>query len=128
VKPPRERVIVGLGVFVHDTSVAIMRDGQVLFAAEQERFDRHKHSQNIPVDALNAGLRWCGLQFSDIDEIVVNYDGWAIWPPYFRHIWRFLPKTLRMAFDYRRLNNARKMGGYKNNLRLRFGAIDHIAF
>jgi predicted NodU family carbamoyl transferase len=47
----------GLRFVGHDASVALVRDGEVLFAAEEERFSRHKHTSNFPVNAFHATLR-----------------------------------------------------------------------
>ena len=127
-KPAREKLILGLGIFAHDTGVAFVRDGEILFAAEQERFDRRKHSRAHPVDAVEAGLAFLGLRFADIDDVVVNYDPWRIFWGFARHIWNWLPGSLRMLFDNRRLENAMRIRDYRASFRRRFGEVVDRAF
>ncbi|MBI3037472.1 hypothetical protein HYY75_00275, partial [bacterium] len=122
IPPPAERLILGLGVFGHDTSAAFVRGGKVLFAAEQERFDRVKHSRAIPVHAIEAGLSYLGHNIEDIDEVVINYDPVKIIYSYLRHIWGFLPKSLRMLFDSKRYENAKTMGKYREVIADHFGS------
>lgn len=57
---------------IHDASAAIVRDGELLAAVEQERFDRVKHSGKLPVDAMRYCLRTAGAQVSDVDRFVFN--------------------------------------------------------
>lgn len=58
----------------HDSSAALVRDGQVLFAAEEERFSRNKHTSELPVQAIGAALRHAGLTFADIDAIAYPWN------------------------------------------------------
>ncbi len=119
--PPAERLILGLGVFAHDTSAAFMRNGKVLFAAEQERFDRVKHSRALPMDAVASGLQFIGAGPEDIDEIVINYHPVRLVAWYLRHVWNYLPATLRMLFEPLRLKNVWRNRAYPAALRERFG-------
>ncbi|MBF0501104.1 MAG: carbamoyltransferase [Candidatus Riflebacteria bacterium] len=119
-KPASERLILGIGAFAHDTSCALMRGGRVLFAAEQERFDRQKHSREYPFAAIDAGLRWLGLTFRDIDDIVVNYDPDRVTRNYIRHIWRWLPNSLRMLFDISRYKHASRSRNLRPELSQHF--------
>jgi carbamoyltransferase len=63
--------------FSHDSSAALIVDGQVVAAAEEERFTRNKHEGYIPVQAINYCLREAGLKPSDIDAIAFP---WSINP------------------------------------------------
>ncbi|MFZ2959611.1 MAG: carbamoyltransferase C-terminal domain-containing protein [Candidatus Ozemobacteraceae bacterium] len=98
-KPFSERWILGIGAFAHDTSCALMRGGRVVFAAEQERFDRVKHSRAFPFAAISAALHANHLTFRDIDDIAVNYDPRRVARNFVRHVWRWLPASLRLLFD-----------------------------
>src|SRR5215467_2872555 len=55
--------------FHHDAATALIIDGDVAAAAEQERFDRIKHSNNFPLDAVAACLEITGTRYSDIDRV-----------------------------------------------------------
>lgn len=73
----------GLRFVGHDAAVALVRDGKLLFAAEEERFSREKHTSNFPKGALGAALGAAGLQARDID--VVAYP-WMITGRKFVHM------------------------------------------
>lgn len=53
----------------HDTSAAVVCDGVLVAAAEQERFSRVKHDGSMPFDAIDYCLRESGLSMGDVDRI-----------------------------------------------------------
>jgi carbamoyltransferase len=55
--------------FTHDGAAAIVRDGQVLAAVEEERLNRIKHSNKFPVLAIRFCLKHAGVTLSEIDRI-----------------------------------------------------------
>lgn len=59
----------GLRFVGHDAGVALVRDGKILFAAEEERFSREKHTSKFPGGALEAALQTTGLRIQDIDAV-----------------------------------------------------------
>ena len=65
-------IILGINAFHADASAALVRDGQVVCAAEEERFTRVKHSAGFPTSAI----RWClsdaNISFDSIDHIAIN--------------------------------------------------------
>jgi len=73
----------------HDHSVAIIQDGKLVFAAEEERFTRHKHSiLEPPVGALKEAFKFLkkqGIKPKDVDAYAVNWD-----PKYFVLSWRMV--------------------------------------
>jgi carbamoyltransferase len=66
--------ILGLSSNYHDASAALVVDGQVAFAAAEERFSRQKHDPNFPARAIRAGLKGAGLEASDLDLVVYHED------------------------------------------------------
>ena len=50
--------ILGISCFYHDAAAAILRDGVLLAAAEEERFTRKKHDYDFPRHAIDFCLRW----------------------------------------------------------------------
>ena len=54
---------------VHDTSAAIVCDGELVAAAEEERFSRVKHDSSVPLNAIDFCLAQAGLSMQDIDTI-----------------------------------------------------------
>ncbi len=60
--------------FFHDSAAAIVNDRSVLFAAEEERFSRVKHTHAFPLRAIRASLDHCGVALRDIDEVAFFFD------------------------------------------------------
>ncbi len=67
----RERF--GLRFVGHDSSVALVADGKVVFAAEEERLSREKHTSRFPVLALRAALQFGGLDLSDVERTAYTW-------------------------------------------------------
>ncbi len=62
--------ILGVSCFFHDAAAALLREGQVLAAAEEERFTRKKHDFAFPDNAIEFCLRTGGLDARDLDYVV----------------------------------------------------------
>ncbi|MEO4040315.1 carbamoyltransferase [Hoeflea sp. CAU 1731] len=65
--------ILGISAFYHDSAAAILVDGRIVGAAQEERFSRKKHDAGFPVHAISYCLGAAGLTLSEIDRIVF-YD------------------------------------------------------
>ena len=63
-------LILGISAFYHDSAVAQIEDGHILFAAQEERFTRIKHDSEFPDNALDACFSYTGIQPEDIDYVV----------------------------------------------------------
>ena len=61
--------ILGIGGFSHDSSATLICDGEIVAAAEEERFTRRKHQPGWPQQALDFCLARAGLSLADIDHI-----------------------------------------------------------
>jgi carbamoyltransferase len=66
-------VIVGISAYYHDSAVALIRDGEIVAAAQEERFTRKKHDAAFPLNALRFCLAQAGVQAEDIAHVVF-YD------------------------------------------------------
>lgn len=66
--------ILGINFFGHDTAAALVRDGRVLAAAEEERFTRAKHESSFPARAIAFCLDRGGLDVRGLDAVAVNFD------------------------------------------------------
>jgi carbamoyltransferase len=69
--PPRH--VLGLSAYYHDAAAALLRDGQIVAAAQEERFTRIKNEPDFPRQAIEFCLRQGGLDAADLD-CVVFYD------------------------------------------------------
>ena len=62
--------ILGISAFYHDSAACILIDGQIVAAAQEERFTRKKHDPNYPYNAIEFVLNYSNLKLNDVDKIV----------------------------------------------------------
>ena len=62
--------ILGISAFYHDSAAAIVVDGQVIAAAQEERFSRVKHDASFPAQAVEFCLQQAGLSVAELDHVV----------------------------------------------------------
>ena len=67
------RHLLGISAFYHDSAAALLRDGRILAAAQEERFSRRKNDERFPQNAIEFCLRFGGLKPERIDAVVF-YD------------------------------------------------------
>jgi len=65
--------ILGISAFYHDSAAALIIDGEIIAAAQEERFTRKKHDPSYPVNAINYSLSEAGLSLAQVDYIAF-YD------------------------------------------------------
>ena len=65
--------ILGISAFYHDSAAALVRDGKLAAAAQEERFTRKKHDARFPTHAVDYCLQHAGASLDDIDYVVF-YD------------------------------------------------------
>ena len=65
--------ILGLSAYYHDSAAALVRDGAIVAAAQEERFTRLKHDHHFPTNAAHYCLEEAGLQIEDLDYVAF-YD------------------------------------------------------
>ena len=62
--------ILGISAFYHDSAAAIIVDGNIIAAAQEERFSRKKHDASYPSNAIEYVLEESKLDLNEIDHIV----------------------------------------------------------
>ncbi len=62
--------ILGISAFYHDSAAAVIIDGKIIAAAQEERFTRKKHDSSYPFNAIDFVLKFSKLKLSQIDHIV----------------------------------------------------------
>ena len=65
--------ILGVSAFYHDSAAALIRDGEILAAAQEERFTRKKNDHDFPANAVRYCLEEAGVGAADVDRVVF-YD------------------------------------------------------
>ena len=62
--------ILGISAFYHDSAAAIIEDGNIIAAAQEERFTRKKHDPSYPFHAIKFVLNYSKIKLSEVDKIV----------------------------------------------------------
>jgi carbamoyltransferase len=65
--------ILGISAYYHDSAAALVEDGRIVAAAQEERFSRKKHDARFPLNAVRYCLSEGGITLSDLDQVVF-YD------------------------------------------------------
>ena len=63
-------IVLGISAFFHDAAAALLVDGEVVAAAQEERFTRLKHDASLPVHAARFCLEQAGLSIEQVDHVV----------------------------------------------------------
>ena len=66
-------IIVGISAYYHDSAAVIVRDGDIVAAAQEERFTRKKHDAGFPASALSYCLDAAGVKLEQVDYVAF-YD------------------------------------------------------
>jgi carbamoyltransferase len=69
-------IILGISPMDKDSTISLVQDGRVLFAAGEERFTRNKLQDGFPREALQAGLDYTGISIGDIDGVAYPFFDW----------------------------------------------------
>ena len=87
--------IIGLNIFHADTSACLIKDNEIVAAAEEERFVRVKHYSGFPKNSIEYCLKKGNLKLSDIDYVCVNFN---VNYNFFRKVYFFLKNFLNINF------------------------------
>ncbi|MDP6657582.1 MAG: carbamoyltransferase [Nitrospinaceae bacterium] len=61
--------ILGISAFYHDSAACLLRDGEIVAAAQEERFTRKKHDDSFPKEAVEFCLQEAGISVADLDYV-----------------------------------------------------------
>ncbi len=110
--------ILGLNAYHADSSVALVKDGRLVFAIEEERLNRHKHCAGFPAMAAREALVRAGVTPADLDHVAISRDPRA-------HLWSKARHALAspglLGKVAGRLANLGKVGGASADLALALG-------
>ncbi len=81
-------IILGISAYHADVSAALIKDGALVCAIEEERFRRIKHVAGYPAQAMRACLEMAGIKAAEVDHFAVSHNPRA-------HLWRKVLFTLR---------------------------------
>ncbi len=122
-------IVLGINAYHADASACLLRDGELVAAAEEERFRRIKHWAGFPSEAVRYCLRAGGVSLADVNHVALNSDPRA-------NRWRKIAYTLARRPDagwlLQRLRNSRRRASVEAELNLVYpgaslrGEVHHV--
>jgi len=107
-------IILGINAYHANASAAIVVNGQLLAAVEQERLNRVKYAAGFPAQAIEFCLKRAGAKLQDVDHIAVPRDPWA-------RLGTKLRYAIRMPrFALERVRVMKRFGGIRQDLATAF--------
>src|SRR6266536_6152876 len=77
----------------HDSAAALLKDGQIVALAEEERFNRKKHFGGFPSEAIRFCLDQAGITLGDVDHVAYFWERWPEVVHGLKHFVRYAPGT-----------------------------------
>ena len=106
--------ILGVSALYHDSAACLVKDGEIVAAAQEERFTRIKHDSSFPVNAIRYCLSEEGIELVDVDHftfyekpfikferLLETYLGYA--PKGLKSFWSAMPIWLKEKLFQKRL-------------------------
>lgn len=87
--------ILGISAFYHDSAAALIEKGEIIAAAQEERFSRKKHDAGFPAKAIRYCMREAGLEISSLDAIVFYDKPFLKFERLLETYFEFAPKGLK---------------------------------
>jgi carbamoyltransferase len=108
-------LILGINAYHANASAAIVVDGRLIAAVEEERLNRVKYAAGLPVQAIQFCLDEAGVKLTELDHIAIPRDPWARWKTKLR----FALRMPRFALDRARV--MARFAGIQEELAAAFG-------
>ncbi len=110
-------IVLGLNAYHGDSAAALVKDGRLIAAAEEERFRRIKHWSGLPTEAMQWCLADAGLKLGDVDHIAINRN------PKVNNLRRalyVLRQRPRLSLILKRLGNIKRAGSFEDAVQAAF--------
>lgn len=134
-------IVLGISAYYHDSSAALLVNGKVAAATQEERFTRQKHDNGFPLNACRFCLDFAGIEWKDVDAVVFYEKPFlkferiltsyiTTWPMSLRMFIKVMPVWLKYKLNMRR--NIRRIlkkefGYVHNNIRFVKHHLSHAA-
>lgn len=92
-------IILGLSCYYHDSAAAIIKDGEIVAAAQEERFTRLKHDNNFPYKSIEYCLNTLGIAINEVDYIVFYEKPIIKFGRIMEQHVAHFPKSIKIFFD-----------------------------
>lgn len=130
-----EMRILGISAFYHDSAAALIVDGKVVSAQEEERFTGIKHDQRFPINSIKWILKQNKLKINQIDKIVWYEDPKKKYERFKEQYFTYFPKTISLTkklWNWKKNNNIediiRTQLKYKGSIEYVEHHISHLAY
>ena len=127
--------ILGISAFYHDSAAALIVDGKVFSAQEEERFTGIKHDQRFPINSIKWILKQNKLKINQIDKIVWYEDPKKKYERFKQQWFDYFPKTISLTkklLFWKKNNNIEKIIreelGYKGEIQYVEHHLYHLAY
>jgi len=125
-------ILLGINAYHGDASAVMVADGKPLFAAEEERFNRVKHSAGLPRLAFKAALEKAGTPLNEIDCLTISRSPTANLIPKFQFVLKnhppfaFLRERLNVSIQSGKiLENPEILSGRNGEWRAKTARVEH---
>jgi carbamoyltransferase len=88
--------ILGISAFYHDSAAAIIEDGEIVVACQEERFTRKKHDFSFPINSIKYCLDYSGYSIDDLDAVVFYEKPFLKFERLLTTYYVFAPKGLKL--------------------------------
>jgi len=130
--------ILGISCYYHDSAAALLKDGKVVAAVEEERFSREKNDDGFPKQAINYCMKAAGISGSDLacvsfyDKSVLKFERLldnyiAVAPRGLRSFTTVIPKWLHKRL-WVKDEIKKHLGGYKGKIYFPEHHLSHAAY
>ena len=69
--------VIGINAFHADSSAAIFKDGELLFAIEEEKLIRQKHWAGFPIQSIKKCLEYCNINGNEVSDVSINSNPYS---------------------------------------------------
>lgn len=87
-------IILGISAFYHDSAACLLIDGEIIAAAQEERFTRIKHDSSFPSNAINFCMDYHGIEIENIDKVVFYDKPFLKFERLLETYYNFVPKGI----------------------------------
>ena len=105
--------ILGINAYHADSSAALIKDGEVISAVEEERFNRIKHWSGFPIQSIKYCISKENLEINDLDFITVNSNNYS---NIFNKLFYSLSNNISFEFFLNQVQRRQKKNKIKNDL------------
>lgn len=88
--------ILGLSSYSHEASCALLKNGRIVALAEEERFNREKHTSKFPAGAINYCLKQAGISLAEINHVTFFWQPMREITGNAAHMLRYFPRSLKL--------------------------------